>query len=126
VHSLADSTLSDFPSSMYYRAFDFAVLAGGYNSVTEAVLLGLPAIFIPNMATVADDQLKRCYAAKAYGDYEVLEIFDEEKLLQMTQTLIRRKRQTTTSNPAFKNGAQQTTELIIELERSSKAPSSRK
>jgi len=125
IHSLADSTLLDFPCSKYYEAFDFAVLAGGYNSVNEAVFLGLPAIFIPNMHTVADDQLRRCYAAKIYGDYEVLETFEEEKLLQMAQNLVDRKRHTDRPKPPFENGAQQAAKLIIDLDRSSKGPVSK-
>jgi len=125
-HSLADKTLLDFPSSRYYQAFDFAVLAGGYNSVTEAVLLGLPAIFIPNTATVADDQLRRCYATKIYGNYEVLETFDEQELLQMAKRLIDKKRHTTKTKAAFGNGAQQAAELIVELDRSRRAPASRR
>lgn len=126
IHSLADNTLFDFPSSRYYEAFDFAVLAGGYNSVNEAVFLGLPAIFMPNMTTVADDQLRRCYAAKTYGDYEVLEIFDEEKLLQMASYLIDRKHHPAKTKPSFRNGAQQAVELIVNLADSRKGAASRR
>lgn len=123
-HSLADSTLLDFPSSRYYKAFDFAVLAGGYNSVNEAVFLGLPAIFIPNMTTVVDDQLRRCDAAKIYGDYKVLETFDEEKLLHMANYLIDRKRHP--ARTTFRNGAQRAAELIVELDGSRKGAASRR
>ena len=123
-HLLVDSMLLDFPSSRYYEAFDFAVLAGGYNSVNEAVFLGLPAIFIPNMTTVADDQLRRCYAAKIYGDYQVLEEFDEEKLLQMAYYIIDRKRHS--AKATFRNGAQRAAELIVDLDGSRKGSASRR
>ncbi|MEQ7871397.1 hypothetical protein V6R97_12170 [Chromohalobacter salexigens] len=68
----ADSVIVDYPNSKYFRAFDFAVLAGGYNSVCEAVTLGLPALFIPNAETGADDQLKRVRQALDFGPYEVM------------------------------------------------------
>ncbi|MEG3081832.1 hypothetical protein R3F64_18420 [Halomonas sp. 5021] len=68
----ADSVIVDYPNSKYFRAFDFAVLAGGYNSVCEAVTLDLPALFIPNKETGADDQLKRVQQSLHYGPYEVM------------------------------------------------------
>lgn len=72
----ADSVIVDYPNSRYFAAFDFAVLAGGYNSVCEAVTLGLPAIFFPNTETGADDQVKRVRQACEFGPYEVLLEFE--------------------------------------------------
>jgi hypothetical protein len=117
-HSEADNVIVDFPNSKYYKAFDFAVLAGGYNSVNEAVLLRLPAIFIPNMETEADDQLRRCLSAKAFGDYEVLEHFEEGRFLRIAEYLIARKRRFEAIEPRFKNGALEVAELIINLDSS--------
>ena len=117
-HSEADNVIVDFPNSRYYKAFDFAVLAGGYNSVNEAVLLRLPAIFIPNTATGADDQLRRCLSAKAFGDYEVLKDFDEERFLQIAEYFIARKRRSEAIEPRFRNGALEAAELIINLDNS--------
>ncbi|MDR5907499.1 hypothetical protein [Franzmannia qiaohouensis] len=74
----ADSVIVDYPNSKYFRAFDFAVLAGGYNSVCEAVTLELPALFIPNTETGADDQLKRVQQSRHYGPYEVMVEYSEE------------------------------------------------
>lgn len=113
---LVDCTLVDFPNSIYYEAFDFAVLAGGYNSVNEAVILGLPAIFIPNMATTADDQLKRCRNAEAYGRYEVLPVFEEQRFLQMVDGLVRGKTDSGAVRPSAGNGAVEAAELILELD----------
>lgn len=86
----ADSVIVDYPNSKYFLAFDFAVLAGGYNSVCEVVTLGLPAIFIPNTETGADDQLKRVEQSLHYGPYEVMveyskDIFDSavDRLLKI-------------------------------------------
>jgi UDP-N-acetylglucosamine--N-acetylmuramyl-(pentapeptide) pyrophosphoryl-undecaprenol N-acetylglucosamine transferase len=78
----ADSVVVDYPNSKYFAAFDFAVLAGGYNSVCEAVSLGLPAIFLPNTATGADDQVERVRQASQFGSYEYLLDFNEDAFAQ--------------------------------------------
>lgn len=51
--------LRDFPNAIYFNAFDFTVIAGGYNSFHEVIRFGLPTIFYPNMETGMDDQLAR-------------------------------------------------------------------
>ena len=56
--------LRDYPNSMYFRAFDATVQAGGYNSFHETRRFGLPALFYPNMNTGMDDQLARCKVAE--------------------------------------------------------------
>lgn len=56
--------LRDYPNSMYFNAFDFAVQAGGYNSFHEMRKLGIPTLFYPNMNTGMDDQLARCKVAE--------------------------------------------------------------
>lgn len=53
-----------YPLARYYHAFDLAVTAAGYNSVHESLVAGLPTIFVPNLATSADDQATRA----AYAD----------------------------------------------------------
>lgn len=59
--------LRDYPNSMYFRAFDATVQAGGYNSFHETRCFGLPALFYPNMNTGMDDQLARCKVAEEEG-----------------------------------------------------------
>ena len=59
--------LRDYPNSMYFRAFDATVQAGGYNSFHETRRFGLPALFYPNMSTGMDDQLARCKVAEDEG-----------------------------------------------------------
>ena len=75
----ADSVIVDYPNSRYFAAFDFAILAGGYNSVCEVVTLGLPAIFLPNTETGADDQVKRAMQASMLGPYKCLLEVDERQ-----------------------------------------------
>jgi len=66
--------LRDYPNSMYFKAFDATVQAGGYNSFHETRRFGLPALFYPNMNTGMDDQLARCRAAETEGwGYVVVE-----------------------------------------------------
>lgn len=59
--SLSDEHVSvqAFPLAKYYKAFDAAVLAAGYNSVQESVQMTLPAVFVPNLDTKTDDQFRR-------------------------------------------------------------------
>lgn len=84
----ADSVVVDYPNSRYFAAFDFAVLAGGYNSVCEAVSLGLPAIFLPNTATGADDQVARVRQVSQFGSYEYLLDFNEDAFAQAVGRLL--------------------------------------
>ncbi|RCV89372.1 hypothetical protein DU505_10005 [Billgrantia montanilacus] len=84
----ADSVIVDYPNSKYFRAFDFAVLAGGYNSVCEAVRLGLPALFIPNTETGADDQLKRVQQSLHYGPYEMMVEYSKEEFDSVVKRLL--------------------------------------
>ncbi|NER60182.1 hypothetical protein G3435_09670 [Pseudomonas sp. MAFF212428] len=76
----ADSVIVDYPNSRYFAAFDFSILAGGYNSVCEAVMLGLPTVFVPNMSTGADDQLRRVEMTASFGPYRVLTEINERML----------------------------------------------
>lgn len=52
-------TFSAYPVLKYLRAFDAAIFAAGYNSVQESVVSELPAIFVPNLQTKTDDQVRR-------------------------------------------------------------------
>lgn len=88
-NTAADQVIIEYPNSVYFNAFDLAVLAGGYNSVCEAVYLGLASIFVPNTATGADDQLARVREAAKHGPYAVLEDFSPDvfrnAVLQVTK-----------------------------------------
>jgi len=65
--------LRDYPNSMYFKAFDASIQAGGYNSFHEMRTFGLPTLFYPNMNTGMDDQLARCNIAQSEGWGLVLE-----------------------------------------------------
>ena len=59
--------LRDYPNSRYFNDFDFAIMAGGYNSFHEAIQASLPTICLPNMKTGRDDQLARTIVAEEAG-----------------------------------------------------------
>ena len=65
--------LRDYPNARYFSDFDFAVLAGGYNSYHEVIQMALPTLCYPNLQTTTDDQLARCMAAQKSGAMMVLE-----------------------------------------------------
>lgn len=56
-----------YPLAQFYAAFDFVVVAAGYNSVQEVVATSTPAILVPNLATVTDDQSRRAFGAAEQG-----------------------------------------------------------
>lgn len=72
--------LRDYPNSMYFRAFDATVQAGGYNSFHETRRFGLPALFYPNMNTGMDDQLARCKVSEEEGWGHVVVHRDEASI----------------------------------------------
>lgn len=51
--------ITSYPLIRHFRAFEFAVIAGGYNSSQEAVFYDLPSIIVPNGLTSTDDQVAR-------------------------------------------------------------------
>lgn len=59
--------LSAFPNARYFRAFDFAVSAAGYNSFHELLHHGLPCIYLPNDHQKVDDQRARAAWAEREG-----------------------------------------------------------
>ena len=64
--------LTDYPNSLDFNAFDFTIMAAGYNSYHEAIRFSVPTISIPNMNTGMDDQLARVEVAEAAGAMIVL------------------------------------------------------
>lgn len=109
----ADSVIVDYPNSKYFAAFDFAVLAGGYNSVCEAVTLGLPAIFFPNTHTGADDQFKRVQNACAFGKYHVMVEYSEKAFERVVDQLLADER--LSEGAGQRNGADAAAELLMRV-----------
>ncbi len=109
----ADREIVDYPNSQYFAGFDFAVLAAGYNSVCEAVSLNLPAIFVPNQATQADDQVLRATLASGRGPCECITDFSEAALLAAVSRLCQRIESGETFADARSNGAEEAARWVI-------------
>lgn len=56
-----------YPLSRYYRAFDYAISAAGYNSFHELLRFGVPTLFVPNTRTSLDDQVSRASWSASAG-----------------------------------------------------------
>ena len=70
---------STFPVSRYFRAFDLAVSAAGYNAFHELIAFGVPSLFVP-MARNTDDQFARARWAGREGVALAVEGSDDEAL----------------------------------------------
>ena len=106
--------LRDYPNALYFKAFDFSVQAGGYNSFHEMRIMGIPTLFYPNMETGMDDQKARCEIAISEGWGLVTMIRnkttiykDINKLLQFASSM--------PSVPIFKeNGAKTLADRLVQ------------
>ena len=103
--------LRDYPNSMYFRAFDASIQAGGYNSFHEMRTFGLPTLFYPNMNTGMDDQLARCNIAQAEGWGLVLENRTEASIAGSVENLL--GLQVPQERPQFTNGADELATLLL-------------
>ena len=56
-----------YPFARYFKAFDLAISAVGYNSFHELLFAGIPSILIPNEAMGQDNQLSRALYADRLG-----------------------------------------------------------
>ncbi len=72
--------IQNFPIMKYRHCFDFAVIAGGYNSVNESILLSLPVIIFPNHQTSRDDQPGRSEKAAEIGGAIVIDNIDQRMI----------------------------------------------
>ncbi|WP_299235870.1 glycosyltransferase [uncultured Halomonas sp.] len=113
----ADRVIMDYPNSRYYEAFDLAVMAGGYNSVCEAVAYGVPTIFIPNVSTGSDDQLKRVNQVRREGYYEVMTTYDDKRFTSLVDRVMTAERSPGGYGLACENGAEQAAALVARFSR---------
>jgi UDP-N-acetylglucosamine--N-acetylmuramyl-(pentapeptide) pyrophosphoryl-undecaprenol N-acetylglucosamine transferase len=60
-------TFRSLPMAHLLRAFDAAVSSNGYNSSYELLVGGVPTVFVPNLATITDDQRARAELFEAAG-----------------------------------------------------------
>jgi UDP:flavonoid glycosyltransferase YjiC (YdhE family) len=103
--------LRDYPNSMYFRAFDASIQAGGYNSFHEMRTFGLPTLFYPNMNTGMDDQLARCNIAQSEGWGLVLEERTEASIAGSIRALL--DLEVPRERPQLTNGADELATLLL-------------
>ncbi len=111
--------LRDYPNSVHFRSFDFAIIAGGYNSYHEVIRFGLPSISYPNLNTGMDDQLARVQVAEDAGAMIVLEDVNQEtvskSISKMMDQSIRENMREAAVGLTRENGADQVAQYLIEL-----------
>jgi UDP:flavonoid glycosyltransferase YjiC (YdhE family) len=77
-----------FPLAATLAAFDLAVAASGYNTFHELMHHGVPTVFVPNAATISDDQLARARVAERAGAAMVATEGDEARLAACLDRLL--------------------------------------
>ena len=76
-----------FPLARYYRAFDLAVSASGYNAFHELLAAGVPTLFAP-MRRESDDQAARARWAQGAGVGLALQDADSPELVERLGDLL--------------------------------------
>ena len=108
--------LRDYPNSLYFNSFDFAIMAGGYNSYHEAIAFNLPTICIPNKNTGMDDQVARAKIASDAGAMLVLEKVTEpiftSAITSMFDSSYRKKMKKESNHLGNENGAERLAEQL--------------
>jgi UDP:flavonoid glycosyltransferase YjiC (YdhE family) len=111
--------LRDFPNSKYFNSFDFAIIAGGYNSYHEAISFSLPSICIPNVETGMDDQIERAKFAEEKGCMIVIEDVSKanmkKAIAQLMDENVRTKMKVISSQLKKPNGALEVAEKLCEI-----------
>ena len=111
-------TLRDYPNSLYFNSFDFAIMAGGYNSYHEAIAFQLPTICLPNKSTGMDDQVARAMGAGEVGAMTIVVEPNEVELSKAIETMLNPESQELMrkgmANLCQPNGAEQLSEQILQ------------
>ena len=108
----------DYPNSKSFNGFDFAIMAGGYNSYHEAVSFALPTIFIPNTSTGMDDQVARVKSGEDLGCCRVVLEPNDSKIEKAIDYLMieenRKAMKSLSKDQKISNGAIEVAEVIIQ------------
>lgn len=110
-------SIEAYPLSLYYSAFDFAVLAAGYNSVQESVHYELPAILVPNTETGTDDQVRRAQGIEEKKLGLVAQDFESLKsqIVKMSDGKFREWIKSNQNRVRQSNGADKAARIILSL-----------
>jgi UDP:flavonoid glycosyltransferase YjiC (YdhE family) len=111
--------IRDYPNSLSFNGFDFAIMAGGYNSYHEAIKFALPTVFIPNTKTGMDDQVARVREGESKGLCLILEETDDSSMRKSIAKVIQDNVQHSIVESCEalhqKNGAVQVGKLIVSM-----------
>ncbi len=107
-----------FPMSRYYKAFDIAVSAAGYNAFHELLAFGVPSLFVP-MERNTDDQRARSTWAAAEGVALAVDgAADEhleERLRQLADPGVDRQLKSRMAEAATGNGAARAAAMVVRM-----------
>jgi UDP:flavonoid glycosyltransferase YjiC (YdhE family) len=111
--------IRDYPNSLSFNGFDFAIMAGGYNSYHEAIEFALPTVFIPNTKTGMDDQVARVRIGESKGLCLILEETSDasmrKSIAKVVQSDVRHSIVESCEALHQKNGAVQVGKLIVSM-----------
>ncbi len=107
----------DYPNSVYFNAFDFAIITGSYNTFHETIYFGLPSILFPIKETGTDDHFARTRIALKLKTGFVFSDFNSQKFKKTVTKILdpttNQKMRENTEN-IFKNGAEQAVQYIMQ------------
>jgi len=110
--------IRDYPNSILFNGFYFAVIAGGYNSYHEVIKFSLPTLCYPNLKTGKDNQLSRVTVAEEEGCMIVLTRVTPAKVSEaITELLKDHVREEMRRNCKIlhrPNGADQAAEFLLD------------
>ncbi|MCF6465676.1 glycosyltransferase [Clostridium sp. Cult2] len=109
--------IRDYPNSIYFNAFDFAIVNGSYNTFHETIYFGVPTILFPTSTTGTDDQIARANIAEELDTGLVFRDFDSIKLQKAVSKILNPITNQSMRNNAkniFENGAHLATKYIME------------
>lgn len=116
---------STFPMSRYFKAFDLAVAAAGYNAFHELIALAVPTLFVPMPRNTDDQPARAAWAAEA-GVGRAVEGAGDGRLESELEALLdagtRAKIRETCGSVYERNGATEAAELLAGLARGKKQP----
>jgi spore coat polysaccharide biosynthesis predicted glycosyltransferase SpsG len=107
-----------YPVSRYYRAFDFAISAAGYNAYHELIRFALPSLFVP-MPRELDDQAARAQYAGDAGLALACEGPSSDRLEELIEQMLdpagRERMSARARALALRNGAEEAARVLSRL-----------
>lgn len=109
--------IRDYPNSIYFNVFDFAIITGSYNIFHETIYFGVPTIIFPTKETGTDNHHARAKLALnlntgfVFNDFNDIEF--EKAVNKLLDPSINQVMRDNTKN-IFENGAKLAAQYIME------------